>query len=122
MARTRFEKAWVICFCFGWASTYPSREKYSAAGAGPWKKRTTRTAHGKRIFFSNLSLGKTREATAAAEYAVATYPQNMEFRAYLGALRSAAGEEYADSLLEATPWASALSDSLKTVICQQQLR
>lgn len=102
---------------------------YSAAGfpdsALVWGSRALAASpdpgrsHFYMVINSAIDAGCYAEARAAAEYAVASYPESIEFAAILSGLnRGMAGTE-TPSRIEGIPWASALSDSIAGIVCRE---
>ncbi len=65
-----------------------------------------------------LNSGRFNEAMAAAEYAAASYPEAVHFRAVLDGLQRGLNEAETRSDILGTPWA-AVSDSIAAAVCTE---
>lgn len=65
-----------------------------------------------------LDSGNIPEAKAAAEYAIAEYPENIRFSAILAGIESGNDPDAEVPVFTEIPWAQALYDSISTMTCK----
>ena len=70
------------------------------------------------VISSAIKCERFAEAKSAAEYAVASYPENIRYRALLDGLNRGILGTPMDEYLVGIPWAEALSDSIYGTVCR----